>query len=78
VFARFFGRPTRIIVKIGAAAPQPSPDAAAPAPSIAAAEAAERLARTKRVKDAARTHPNINEATRVLDGRIDDIEELKP
>ncbi|BDG02549.1 DNA polymerase III subunit gamma/tau [Anaeromyxobacter oryzae] len=80
VFARFFGRPTRITVKIGAAAPATgaaSPEAA-PAPSIAAADAAERLARTRRVKDAARNHPNINDAAKLLDGRIDDIEELKP
>jgi hypothetical protein len=30
------------------------------------------------VKDAARSHPNISDATKILDGRIDDIEELKP
>jgi DNA polymerase III subunit gamma/tau len=82
VFGRFFGRPTRLVVKIGAVAPAAGSDAggaeAAPAPSIAAADAAERLARARRVKDAARSHPNISDATKILDGRIDDIEELKP
>ncbi|WP_242393832.1 DNA polymerase III subunit gamma/tau [Anaeromyxobacter oryzisoli] len=79
VFARFFGRPTRLVVKRGAAAALPAADGApeAPAPSIASVEAAERLARTRRVKEAARHHPNIAEAARILEGEIDDIEELK-
>jgi DNA polymerase III subunit gamma/tau len=79
VFARFFGRPTRLVVKRGAAAAPPAADGAseAPAPSIASVEAAERLARTRRVKEAARHHPNIAEAARILEGEIDDIEELK-
>jgi DNA polymerase III subunit gamma/tau len=80
VFARFFGRPTKLSVKIGAPA-APAPGAEAPAvaaPSIAAAEAAERIARTQRVTQAARGHPNINEAAKILDGRVEDVDVLKP
>jgi hypothetical protein len=81
VMGRFFARPTRLAITVGAVAPEPSssPDAAVPPPppaSIAAAEAAERQARTARVKDAARNHPNIREAARILDGNVDKIEEL--
>jgi DNA polymerase-3 subunit gamma/tau len=77
--ARFFGRPMRLSVSIVPPAEGGGPGAAdAPpvVPSIAATEAAERQARTARVKDAARNHPNIREAARILDGRIDEIEEL--
>jgi DNA polymerase III subunit gamma/tau len=84
VLSRFLGRPTRLAISIGAvpaAAPQGASDAttasaAAPAASIAAAEAAEKQARTARVRDAARNHPNIREATRILDGGVEKIEEL--
>ena len=77
-FARFFGHPTRLALTIGAA-PAPAAAGEAPAavaPSLAATEAAERLARSKRVREAARAHPNIQEAARVLDASIEDIEEL--
>jgi DNA polymerase-3 subunit gamma/tau len=78
VFARFFGRPTRLEVTVGAAASGAGSSAppGAAAPSIAASEAAERNARAARVREAARNHPNIREAARVLDGGIDKIEEL--
>jgi len=77
VFARFFGRPTRLAVTVAAGAPpagEAGPGAAAP--SIAAADAAERMARAQRVRDAARAHPNIKEAAKILEGGIDKIEEL--
>jgi DNA polymerase-3 subunit gamma/tau len=77
VFARHFGRPTRLVVKRGAVAPSPAPGAPAPAPaSIAQAEAAERQARSSAVREAARGHPNIRDAAKILDGGIDKIEEL--
>jgi DNA polymerase-3 subunit gamma/tau len=80
VFARFFGRPTRLALTVGAAAaPAPSAtEGAAPGPaqSIAATEAAERLAHSRRVREAARQHPNIQEAARILEGGVEKIEEL--
>jgi DNA polymerase-3 subunit gamma/tau len=74
VFARCFGRPTRLELKLGAAAPEAAAGEAAPL-SIAATEAAERLARSHRVRDAARHHPGIQEAARILEGGTT-IEEL--
>jgi len=77
VFARYFGRPTRLVVKRGPVTPPAAtPGAPASAASIAQAEAAERQARSSAVRDAARSHPNIREAAKILDGGIDDIEEL--
>ncbi|MFY3745657.1 DNA polymerase III subunit gamma/tau, partial [Anaeromyxobacter sp. Red801] len=80
VFARFFGRPTRLALTIAALPAAPAAAAEAPpgaaAPSIAASDAAERMARSARVRDTARAHANIQEAVRVLDGAIDRIEEL--
>jgi DNA polymerase III subunit gamma/tau len=78
VFGRFFGRPTRLSLAVGAAAApaaagEPPPPAT---PSLAAAEAAERTARAARVREAARAHPNIQEAVRLLEGSIDKIEEI--
>ncbi|MFT3914479.1 MAG: DNA polymerase III subunit gamma/tau [Anaeromyxobacteraceae bacterium] len=85
---RFFGRPTKLSITVGAL---PGPAAAggaaegggadAPPPgaapvSIAAVEAAERMARTARVKETARNHDNIREAARILGGGIEKIEEL--
>ena len=72
-FERHFGRPTRLVVRRGAAAAP----AAGPAPvSIAQAEAAEKRARSASVRETAKTHPNIREAARILDGGVDKIEEL--
>jgi DNA polymerase-3 subunit gamma/tau len=77
-FAAHFGRPTRLEVKTGPA--EPAADAssapAAPAPSIAQVEAAEKLARSARVRETAKSHPNIREAAKILDGGIKDVEEL--
>ena len=73
-FARFFGRPMRLEIAIGPAAPGET--AESPSPSLAAAEAAERMARATRVRESARAHPNIREAAKILDGGIDGIEEL--
>jgi hypothetical protein len=78
VFARALGRPTRLAVRTGPAA---SPEAAAapaaaPAPSIAQAEAAEKQARSARLQEAARTHPNVREAAKILEGGITNVEEL--
>jgi DNA polymerase-3 subunit gamma/tau len=75
-FARHFGRPTRLSVTLGAAAAGPAAGAEPVAPSLAAAEAAERQARASRARDAARSHPNIREAAKILEGGIDKIEEL--
>jgi DNA polymerase-3 subunit gamma/tau len=74
IFGRHFGRPTRLVVKRGAVAPAA---AAGPAPvSIAQAEAAEKLARSSAVRETARSHPNIREAAKILDGGVEKIEEL--
>jgi len=76
-FGRFFGRPTRLALSIGAPVPASAGEPAPPAaPSLAAAEAAERLARSARVRETARAHPSIREAVRVLDAKIDRIDEL--
>jgi DNA polymerase-3 subunit gamma/tau len=70
VFARCLGRATRLELKLGAAPPPGAvPGEAAPV-SIAATEAAEKLARSARVREAARTHPNIQAAAHILDGTI--------
>jgi hypothetical protein len=78
LFARHFGRPVRLALAPGEAAPPAAPgDATAAAPqSLAAAEQAERAARTARVKDAARKHGNIEQAAKILDADITKIEEL--
>jgi DNA polymerase-3 subunit gamma/tau len=79
VFGRFFGRPTTLTVARGAA-PDPagpvSPAAGVPPQSLAGMEQAERDARSMRARAAARAHPNIQEATRILDGEVTKIEEL--
>jgi DNA polymerase-3 subunit gamma/tau len=75
VFTRCLGRPTRLRLELGAAPPPGVvPGEAAPV-SIAAEEAAERLARSARIREAARNHPNIKEAARILEGGLK-IEEL--
>jgi DNA polymerase-3 subunit gamma/tau len=78
VLARFFGRPTSVVITVGEVAPpaEPAPGAPPPAASIAQVEAAERQARSARVREAARNHPNVREAARLLDGDIEKIEEL--
>jgi DNA polymerase-3 subunit gamma/tau len=77
VFGRYFGRPMRLVVKRGAVTTAAPAGADAPAPlSIAQAEAAEKLARASAVRETARSHPNIREAARILEGGVDKIEEL--
>jgi DNA polymerase III subunit gamma/tau len=83
-FAKIFGKPTRLALTIGGTPPPqaiapgaPGAPAAAAAPvTLAATEAAERQARTTQVKDAARNHPNILEAARLLEGDLKHIDEL--
>jgi DNA polymerase-3 subunit gamma/tau len=74
VFARCFGRPTRLALTLGEPAATP-PGESAPV-SLAAAEQAERLARTRRVRETARAHPNIQQAAKLLEGGVDHVEEL--
>jgi DNA polymerase-3 subunit gamma/tau len=82
VFASHFGRPTRLVVRTGPTEPAagaeaaPVAEPAAAAPSIAQAEAAEKVARSARVREAAKAHPNIREAAKILEGGIKDVEEL--
>jgi DNA polymerase-3 subunit gamma/tau len=80
VLSQFFGRSVRLAISVGAAPSGPQAGDAGNAPpaaaSIAAAEAAEKQARSARVRDAARNHPNIREASRILDGGVEKIEEL--
>jgi hypothetical protein len=80
LFARHFGRPVRLSLTRAAPGAEPAtPSAsatAAPPQSLAAAEQAERAARTARVTTAARAHPRIQEAARILDGQVTKIEEL--
>ena len=77
LFARHFGRPVRLeLSKAPAGAEPASPSTAAAGQSLAAAEQAERAERTARVTSAARAHPNIQQATRILDGEVTKIEEL--
>jgi DNA polymerase-3 subunit gamma/tau len=72
VFAAFFGQPTRLAIQTG---PAPEATAVAAAP-IAAMEQAEREARSSKVRDTARSHPNIQEAAKVLGAKIEGVEEL--
>jgi DNA polymerase-3 subunit gamma/tau len=74
VFARCFGRPTALALTLGEA-PAAPPGESAPV-SLAAAEQAERLARSRRVRETARAHPNIQQAARLLEGGVDQVEEL--
>jgi DNA polymerase-3 subunit gamma/tau len=74
VFARCFGRPTALALTLGEP-PAAPPGQSAPV-SLAAADQAERLARTRRVRETARAHPNIQQAARLLEGGVDQIEEL--
>jgi DNA polymerase-3 subunit gamma/tau len=67
--ARHFGRPFRVTLT--------APDAASvPALSVAAVERAEREVRSRELKQAARAHPNIKEAARILGGDLGDPEEI--
>lgn len=72
LFRTFFGQPKRLAIRFGSASEARS-IAAAP---IAAVEQAEREARSNRVREAARSHPNIQDAVKTLDAKIEKIEEL--
>ncbi|GEJ56912.1 DNA polymerase III subunit gamma/tau [Anaeromyxobacter diazotrophicus] len=77
LFARHFGRPVRLeLAKAPPGAEPAAPSPAAAPQSLAQAEQAERAARTSRVTGAARAHPGIQQATRILDGEVTKIEEL--
>jgi hypothetical protein len=70
---RFFGRPTRLLIKVGP--PVPASAESAPA-SLAAMEQAERQARSSALAETARGHPNVQEAARVLGADVAKVEEL--
>jgi DNA-binding YbaB/EbfC family protein len=53
-----------------------TPEVAAPVASIASVERAEREARAAKVRDEARTHPNIQEAAKLLGADIEGTDEL--
>ncbi len=74
VFARCFGRPTALALTLGEVPAVPSGESAPV--SLAAADQAERLIRSRRVRETARNHPNIQQAARLLDGGVDQVEEL--
>jgi DNA polymerase-3 subunit gamma/tau len=78
IFARFFGRPVKLSLARGAPG-EVGVETAGPAEqarSLAELEQAEREARSERVRGAARQHPNIQEAAKILEGEVTKIEEL--
>ncbi|HTT71710.1 MAG TPA: DNA polymerase III subunit gamma/tau [Anaeromyxobacteraceae bacterium] len=75
IFSRFFGREVKIALRPGEAAAGTASGGPLPE-SLAATELAERDARSAEVRAAARTHPNIQEAARVLEGEIVKVDEL--
>ncbi len=78
IFTRFFGRPTTLALARGDAADQGAAagSAGGQPQSLAGVEQAEREARSARVRAAAREHPNIQDATKILEGEVTKIEEL--
>jgi hypothetical protein len=75
-FARHFGRPVRLAIAVGGAPQPPGTEPAPSAQSLAQLERTEREARSRQVKEAARTHPNIQGAAQILGGEIDRTDEL--
>jgi DNA polymerase-3 subunit gamma/tau len=71
-FGGFLGRPVKLAVEVGPAAPAAA-EVAAP---IASVERAEREARSARLRDEARGHPNIQGAARLLGADVEGIDEL--
>jgi DNA polymerase-3 subunit gamma/tau len=71
--SRFFGRPTRLTVTVGAA---PAPEAAGSPATLAQVESEERARRSARVQESARGHERIREAARILDGEITRVDEI--
>ena len=74
-FSAHLGRPVKLAIEGGPAAAA-APEAAAPVASIASVERAEREARAAKVRDEARTHPNIQEAAKLLGADIEGTDEL--
>jgi hypothetical protein len=74
-FSSFLGRPVKLAIEVGPA-PAAAPEVAAPVASIASVERAEREARAVKVRDEARTHPNIQEAAKLLGADIEGTDEL--
>jgi DNA polymerase-3 subunit gamma/tau len=72
-FSGYLGRPVKLAIEVGPAAPAA---ATAPVASIASVERAEREARSSKLRDEARTHPNIQEAAKLLGAEIDGTDEL--
>jgi DNA polymerase-3 subunit gamma/tau len=72
-FSGYLGRPIKLAIEVGPGAPA---EAAAPIASIASVDRAEREARSARLRDEARTHPNIQEAAKMLGAEIDGTDEL--
>ena len=74
-FSGYLGRPVTLAIEVGPAAPAAA-ESAAPFASIASVERAERAARSAKLRDEARTHPNIQEAAKLLGAEIDGTDEL--
>ena len=74
-FSGYLGRPVKLAIEVGPAA-SAAAAATAPVASIASVDRAEREARSARLRDEARTHPNIQEAAKLLDAEIDGTDEL--
>jgi DNA polymerase-3 subunit gamma/tau len=74
-FSTHLGRPVKLAIEVGPAAAA-APEVAAPVASIASVERAEREARAAKVRDEARTHPNIQEAAKLLGADIEGTDEL--
>jgi DNA polymerase-3 subunit gamma/tau len=73
-FSGYLARPVKLVIEVGPAASAAA--ATAPVASIASVDRAEREARSARLRDEARTHPNIQEAAKLLDAEIDGTDEL--
>jgi DNA polymerase-3 subunit gamma/tau len=73
-FSAHLGRPVKLAIEVGPV--QATPDVPAPVASIASVERAEREARAARIRDEARSHPNIQEAAKLLGADIEGTDEL--
>jgi DNA polymerase-3 subunit gamma/tau len=65
----------KLAIEVGPAAPAAAGSAEAAAP-IASVDRAEREARSAKLRDEARSHPNIQEAAKLLGAEIDGTDEL--
>jgi hypothetical protein len=70
-FARELGAPVRVTLTVGEL-----PPGAPAAPPVAQVERAEREARSRERVQAARAHPNIQQAAEILGGEIDRTDEI--